>query len=94
MLDVGTLPTPAFGVNGSFGLGRAWFKPRVYGVLIPPQRAAVPGSATEQVEFNLIAGGVSLCGASREDLGGGPHNPSSVHRCRLCAVAQHVPLGR
>jgi hypothetical protein len=66
LLDVGTLPKPAFGVNGSFGLSRAWFKPRVYGVLIPPQRAAVPGSATEQVEFNLIAGGVSLCGASRE----------------------------
>jgi hypothetical protein len=66
LLDVGTLPKPAFGVKGSFGLSRAWFKPGVYAVLIPPQRAAVPGSATEQVEFNLIAGGVSLCGASRE----------------------------
>jgi hypothetical protein len=66
LLDVGTLPKPAVGVNASFGLTFGWLKPSVYGVLIPPERSAIHGSATEQIEFDLLAGGLNLCGSSRE----------------------------
>ena len=33
---------------------------------IPPTRSPVHGSATEEVQYDLIAGGVDLCASSRE----------------------------
>jgi hypothetical protein len=64
VLDVGAFPRPAFGVEGSLGLGVGWFKAQGYGLLIPAQRSAVRGTA--ELELSLLAGGARLCGASRD----------------------------